>query len=76
MRDPRRRDREVADPDALSEPKWAALSAAAWWNDRELNELADQYAFTQITQRINGGQNGADDRKARYARARKALVGA
>jgi len=66
----------VADPDALSEPKWAALSAAAWWNDRELNELADGYAFTQITQRINGGQNGAADRKERYDRARKALVGA
>lgn len=66
----------VADPDALAEPRWAALSAAAWWADRELNELADDYAFTQITQRINGGQNGAVDRKERYDRARKALVGA
>lgn len=66
----------VADPDALSEPRWAALSAAAWWADRELNELADGYAFTQITQRINGGQNGAADRKQRYDRARTAVVGA
>lgn len=66
----------VTDSDALAEPRWAALSAAAWWASRDLNTLADQFAFTQITTRINGGQNGASDRKDRYDRARKALTAA
>lgn len=66
----------VDDPDALSEPRWAALSAAAWWHSRDLNDLADRGAFTQITGRINGAQTGAADRKDRYERARKALIGA
>lgn len=60
-------------PDVLAEPKWAALSAAAWWHDHDLNELADRGAFDQITRRINGGTNGAADRRARYERAKRAL---
>lgn len=60
-------------PDVLSEPKWAALSAAAYWHDHDLNELADRGAFDQITRRINGGTNGAADRRARYERAKRAL---
>lgn len=61
-------------PDTLSEPKWAALSAAAFWDDHGLNELADAGSFDTITRRINGGQTGAADRRARYERARKALA--
>ncbi len=61
-------------PDALAEPKWAALSAAAFWDDHELNEVADTGSFDTITRRINGGQTGAADRRARYERARKALA--
>ena len=61
-------------PEALEEPRWAAYSAAAWWHSRGLNELADSGQFDAITQRINGGQNGAEDRRARWARAKAALA--
>lgn len=63
----------VVDPDAMSEPKWAAWSAAVWWADKHLNALADAGDFLKQTIRINGGQNGWDDRKARRARSRSAL---
>lgn len=61
-------------PETLAEPKWAALSACAWWHDHDLSELADRGAFDQITRRVNGGTNGAADRRARYERARAALA--
>lgn len=61
-------------PDTLAEPKWAALSAAAFWVDHDLNELADRGDFRGMTRRINGGLNGLEDRQARYERARKALA--
>ena len=61
-------------PDLLTEPQWAARSAAAFWFDHDLNELAEQGLFDRITQRINGGQNGAADRRARHERALRALA--
>jgi putative chitinase len=64
----------VALPEVLAEPKWAALSAAAYWSDHGLNELADKGDFTGITRRINGGAIGAEDRATRYELARKALA--
>jgi putative chitinase len=60
-------------PETLAEPKWAALSAAAFWVDHGLNELADVGSFDKITLRINGGMTGAADRRARYAKAKAAL---
>lgn len=64
----------LAQPEALAEPKWAALSAAAFWHDHDLNALADAGDMRGLTRRINGGLIGLDDRMARYATARKALV--
>lgn len=58
-------------PELLESPKWAAMSAGAYWDDHELNELADRGAFDQTTTRINGGQVGKADRRARYARAKR-----
>lgn len=46
----------------------AALIAGAYWNDRGLNARADAGDLIAVTQAINGGQNGADDRLARYRR--------
>ena len=60
-------------PEVLAEPKWAALSAAAYWHDHDLNALADRGEFDQITRRINGGTTGAADRRARHQRAMRAL---
>lgn len=58
-------------PDLLADPKWGALAAGAFWAARSLNDLADVCDFRKITTRINGGQNGAADRSARYAAALK-----
>ncbi len=61
-------------PEALAEPRWAALSAAAYWHDHELNALADAGDMRGLTRRINGGFNGLPDRLARYEKARAALA--
>lgn len=64
----------VINPEQLEAPEWAAMSAAAYWSDRDLNALADLGQFSTITRRINGGTIGAADRNARYAQARKVLA--
>lgn len=59
-------DRLLRKPDLLEVPDWAAKSAVWYWSIRNLNALADQDRFTDITKAINGGTNGLEDRKARY----------
>lgn len=61
-------------PTALELPEWAALSAAWYWHSRGLNALADTGAFDAITRKINGGTNGAADRRALWVAATKAFV--
>lgn len=58
-----------ATPEQLEVPRWGALAAAAFWDARNLNRLADANQFDQITQRVNGGQTGAADRRVRHERA-------
>jgi putative chitinase len=67
----------VSDPVQLTEPRHAALSACWFWKSRDLNALADsdnEAAFNEITQRINGGWNGKEDRLANWAEARAVLA--
>ena len=61
-------------PELLEKPQHACMSAAWFWASRGLNTLADAGKFDTITQRINGGQNGAADRQALYVRALKVLA--
>ena len=61
-------------PELLEKPQHACMSAAWFWATKGLNTLADAGQFDKITQRINGGQNGAADRQALYAKALKVLV--
>lgn len=63
----------VNDPDLLTRPASAAMSAAWFWNSRRLNSLADEGDIRGITRAINGGLNGFDDRRQRYNDALKAL---
>jgi putative chitinase len=63
-------------PDIIQEPHIGALSAAWFWKTHGCNELADRGRFDEITQRINGGQNGAEDRRAMWASAKSALMAA
>jgi len=64
----------LAQPDLLVKPQHACMAAAWFWATNGLNTLADAGKFDAITQRINGGQNGAADRQALYARALKVLA--
>ena len=64
----------IKQPELLETPQYACMSAAWFWATRGLNTLADAGQFGKITRRINGGQNGAADRQALYARALKVLA--
>ena len=61
-------------PELLEKPQHACMSAAWFWSSKGLSTLADAGKFDTITQRINGGQNGAADRQALYTRALKVLA--
>lgn len=67
-------DRLLKNPELLEQSDWAAKSAVWYWSTRNLNALADQDRFTDITRAINGGTNGLEDRKARYRLALSVLV--
>lgn len=70
-------DRLLKRPEILEERTNAAISATWWWKAHGLNEMADpgnETAFLRVTRRINGGTNGLEDRRQRWARA-KAVLG-
>jgi len=52
----------INNPDLLLQPEYACLSAGWFWNKRNLNSLADNEDYKTMTQRINGGLIGLDDR--------------
>lgn len=64
----------MAEPERLLQPGPAALSAAAYWQSRSLNGLADAGQFATITRRINGGLNGQPDRLRRLQLATAAIA--
>ena len=64
----------ITQPELLEKPQHACMSAAWFWATSGLNTLADAGKFEDITQRINGGQNGAADRQALYGHALKVLA--
>jgi len=65
-------DFEVS-PELLAHPKWAAMSAADYWDMRKLNELADRGAFVDVVKKINGGTNGLEDRMRLWNAAKEVL---
>lgn len=70
-----------ADPDALMDAQWAALSACDYWDMHGLNALADAGDFDGICDVINRGHkteevgdtNGYEDRCERWEYAKHAL---
>lgn len=62
----------VSDPDLVSTPMYAALSAGWFWHTHHLNAIAED--ITAVTKKINGGTIGLDDRVARTERALNALA--
>lgn len=66
-------ERLLVSPELLEQPRWATESAAWFWEQNGLNELADRDQFNSITRRINGGLNGLQERLQLWARARAVL---
>jgi predicted chitinase len=56
----------LSNPDAASDPELAAKIAIAYWKDHGASGPAQQGNVQAVTQLINGGQNGASDRAAKY----------
>lgn len=54
----------VANPDLVSTPKYAALTAGWFWDTHKLNTPADALDFVKVTKIINGGTIGLDQRIA------------
>lgn len=62
----------VAQPELLAQDAYAARSAAWFYASRGCLKYTGD--LVRVTQIINGGQNGIDDRRARYLTAKKALL--
>ncbi len=60
-------------PTQASEPEVGFRIAAWYWKVRGLNEHADMGDFEAITYRINGGYNGAEERRIYWARAKTVI---
>ena len=64
----------VANPNYLSTPEGACLSAGWFWQHHGLNELADANDVEQMTKRINGGTLGLENRVALMQQALDVLA--
>lgn len=63
----------IGNPDSAAAFPAAALTAAEYWRDRDLNRFADNDDVRSVTRGVNGGLNGLDSRKLYLARAKQAL---
>ena len=55
--------------------KGALEAACMFWNDRGLSSLADSEDILAMTKKINGGENGLEDRMNRFKLAMEILSG-
>lgn len=60
-------------PELLELPVNAARSAGLFWQEKNLNIMADAGEITLISRRVNGGSNGLALRLALYGAAKRAL---
>lgn len=61
----------ISNPDQLQSDVNAARSAAWFWQSRNCGQYADD--IQRVTQLINGGNNGINDRKSRFELAKREL---
>lgn len=59
-------DRLIGNPDLLTNTEGALRSACWFWNNKSLNDLADQGLIDDITYLINGGYTGQQERQDKY----------
>lgn len=65
----------VANPELVNTDPWEGLVAIWYWSTRNLNTEADRGDIDQISRRINGGNNGLQDRRDRYVRLALNVLG-
>lgn len=63
----------VKNPDLVSGPLYAALSAGWFWYANDLNRFADVDDFKGLTKAINGGLIGYEDRVKFWELAKKSI---
>ena len=63
------------DPDLVSTPKYAALTAGWFWDTHKLNPPADALDYLKVTKIINGGTIGLEDRKHHVEQALAVISG-
>ena len=63
----------VANPDLVSTPKYASLSAGWFWSTHNCNAPADALDFAKVTKIINGGLIGLADREKHVREALSVL---
>ncbi|MEU2091574.1 hypothetical protein [Nocardia beijingensis] len=66
-------DRRCPQKDLAADPKYAFATAGWFWDAENLNDQADESDIGAIGRSINGGTNGAAERREYYDRARKVL---
>jgi putative chitinase len=67
----------VEDPEMLLDRNVACLSAAAFWEMKGLNEIADKddlAAYMEVTKKINGGLTGLSERLEYWRRAKIHII--
>lgn len=69
-------DFSLDDVDEFMKTPEGALESAAWfWYENDLNQLADKDDISAVTKKINGGTNGIEERR-KYTKKFKEIIGA
>jgi len=58
----------------MSTPEGAAMSAAWFWDQHNLNKWADEQDCVTVTKKINGGEIGLSERKELFEEALKVFA--
>jgi len=62
-----------AEPDLLATPRYAALAAGWYWQARGINALCDRDDPVAVTEAVNGGRHGLEERLRLLGVAKTAL---
>lgn len=63
----------VATPELLVTTQYGIESAFFFWDSRKINSIADSDDVVKVTEAVNGGQIGLDDRKMRLKKVKAAM---
>ena len=61
-------------PELVAQPLDAAMTAGWFWSTARFNSILDRGGVDQVSKRINGGFNGATERRELYRRVLESLL--